>query len=111
MTWEQYAKDQEQIAFGQFLLHTIAVAMGTKPAPAAINRAVFKSTECGAWIKFDEQGILVGTIVEGSDAEFSTRIELEGIDIDEAGAGLLRQRFLSALEECENFANEHWERL
>ena len=54
MTWEQYAKDQEQIAFGQFLLHTIAVAMGTKPAPAAINRAVFKSTECGAWIKFDE---------------------------------------------------------
>jgi len=72
---------------------------------------VYKGTDCGAWVKFDENGIVAGTIVEGSDSEFSTRISLE----DELNGGLIEDevtliiRFESALAACETFANEVWE--
>jgi hypothetical protein len=32
-----------------------------------IQRAVYKCTDCGAWIEFDADGITLGSIVEGSD--------------------------------------------
>lgn len=32
-----------------------------------IERDVYKYTDCGAWIAFEEDGILLGSIVEGSD--------------------------------------------
>ncbi|MCU0613257.1 MAG: hypothetical protein MUE60_15915 [Candidatus Eisenbacteria bacterium] len=32
-------------------------------------RAIYKATECGAWIRFEDDGIALGSIVEGSDAE------------------------------------------
>lgn len=32
-----------------------------------IKRGVYKYTDCGAWIEFNETGIKLGSIVEGSD--------------------------------------------
>jgi hypothetical protein len=34
-----------------------------------IKRCVYKYTDCGAWIEFDEHGIRLGSIVEGSDVD------------------------------------------
>jgi hypothetical protein len=36
------------------------------------HRALYKSTDCGAWIKFHEWGIELGSIVEG--ANFGTAV-------------------------------------
>lgn len=36
-----------------------------------LKRDVYKCTECGAWISWDDKYVTVGSIVEGSDAEFS----------------------------------------
>ena len=39
------------------------------------ERHMFKYTECGANIHFDDDGVTIGSIVEGSDAD----IEAEGL--------------------------------
>lgn len=36
-----------------------------------LERAIYKGTECGAWINWDDEKLTIGSIVEGSDAEFS----------------------------------------
>lgn len=38
----------------------------------AIASRVYKNTDCGAWVKFTETGIILGSIVEGSEAEVDT---------------------------------------
>ena len=35
-----------------------------------IEKAIYDGTYCGAWINWDEKEIRIGSIVEGSDAEF-----------------------------------------
>lgn len=37
-----------------------------------IKKGVYKHTICGAWIEFKEDGIQLGSIVEGSDASCQT---------------------------------------
>jgi len=34
-----------------------------------IEKALYKSSSCGAWVHFDNDGIIIGSIVEGSDFE------------------------------------------
>jgi hypothetical protein len=85
------------------LVETIANSIGIEPYPEKINRAIYRGTDCGAWVKFDEDGILVGTIVEGSEAEYSERIELTD-DPDE-----LCKRFWDAIQNCEDFSDENFE--
>jgi hypothetical protein len=36
-----------------------------------MGQMIYGETECGAWIEFDDNGFSIGSIVEGSDAEFS----------------------------------------
>lgn len=36
-----------------------------------IEKCLYRQTNCGAWIKFFDFWVIVGSIVEGSDAEFS----------------------------------------
>jgi hypothetical protein len=92
-----------------FLIETIAKSCGDKSlTPERIDRAVYKGTDCGAWVRFDEKGIMVGTIVEGSDAEFSKRIDLTGIDASKKGEKLLCKRFWEAVQEAEDFSSEIW---
>lgn len=99
-------KMQEDEAFGTFLIETIGEIYQTNDVQL-IKKGVYKYTNCGAWIKFDEKGIIVGTIIEGSDAEYSERISLKNIQPDDQSAKQLKQRFLQALQNCENFANEN----
>lgn len=105
----EYMRSQEDAAFGQFLVSVIADLYGCEHTPAAVNRAVYKGTDCGAWCEFDEEGIKVGTIVEGSDAEFFTRVDLSGLDMDEPSEAVLTERFRAAIQECEDFATEHFD--
>ena len=99
-------QDQEKEAFGRFLIETIADIYDCKPMPSMLSKMVYKHTPNGSYVHFDEKGIIVGTIVEGSDAEHNVRIDLTGIDIDDDGAALLRKRFYDALDECEEFVDE-----
>jgi hypothetical protein len=112
MGWSRHVRDEENSAWGGFLLATIAdiygVPAGSVDAERLINRAVYKFTDCGAWCRFDEQGIMVGTIVEGSDAEYAERIDTRGLDYDEESEQLIRQRFFAALQRCDEFAVEHF---
>lgn len=38
--------------------------------PEQLHRYVYKFTDCGAWIKWDDSSVTIGSIVEGSDADF-----------------------------------------
>jgi hypothetical protein len=93
----------EDAAFGEWLIKVIADNIGSEPDQKSIDRAIYKETDCGAWVRFDDKGIMVGTIVEGSDAEYSERIELSDQE-DE-----LCKRFWDAIQRCQDFANEHFE--
>jgi hypothetical protein len=108
MTPEQFARGQEDEAFGAFLIHAIADPLSLPPDVGRIDRAIYKGTSCGAWIRFDAEGIKVGTIVEGSDAEYSERIDLSGVEMTAEGARLVHDRVFEALRRCEEFAEEHW---
>lgn len=107
--------NEENAAFGMFLVQTVAESCGLEfKGPISelerrIDRAVYKGTDCGAWVLFDEKGIVVGSIVEGSDAEFSERIDLTGIDISDAGAEILTQRFWNTVEKINDLACDAWE--
>lgn len=37
----------------------------------ALKKDIYKTTECGAWIDWTDESVTVGSIVEGSEAEFS----------------------------------------
>jgi hypothetical protein len=99
------ATPEENESFGRFLIEVLAEFCCCKPTPDAINRAVYKMTDCGAWCLFDASGIKVGTIVEGSEAGFSTRVDVTGLDCDEESARELIDRFTTAIDECEDFAD------
>ena len=107
--------NQEHEAFGMFLVGAVAEGIGLpfegklSDIVSKIQRAVYKGTECGAWVQFDEKGIMVGSIVEGSDAEFSKRIDLSGVDISDEGSTLLNERFWAALDEIDDLACAEWE--
>ena len=45
-----------------------AAAHGT--TPEQLPRSIYKYTDCGAWITWDDDSVTIGSIVEGSDAEF-----------------------------------------
>lgn len=49
-----------------------------------LERSVYKNTSCGAWIHWDNQHIHIGSIVEGSDAEFDREFKFpfDSDDID-----------------------------
>lgn len=106
----QYEKIQADAAYGQWLLTAIANHVGAnEPTEKSISHRVYKDTACGAWVKFTATGIQVGTIVEGSDAEFAQDIDLEGIDFTEEGEAELVARFDTALQNCEDFSDEHFQ--
>lgn len=106
-TWEHYIRGEEAAAFGRFLVEVVAAAYGCDATPDAINRAVCKVTESGAWVVFDEEGIKVGTVVDWPPESFSMRVDLAGLDCDEDSDRTLVERFRSAIAECDGFARRH----
>ena len=111
--WDTHYRGQEDAAFGQFLVEGIAHWCGLsgneENLVGRIGKAIFKGTVCGAWVRFDELGIMVGTIVEGSDAEYAERIDISGLDTDDDDERLLHERFSAAIQRCEDFADEHFD--
>lgn len=106
--FESYQRSQENAAFGRWLLDTIADLYGCEHTAESVDRAVYKNSDCGAWCRFDEYGIKVGTIVEGSDAAFSTRVDVTGLGDIENPEEELIARFRDAIADCEAFSGEHF---
>lgn len=106
MSWVNHEKQCEAAAIGQWLLETIGRSMGLATEECVewrIEKALYKGTQCGAWVKFDEHGVVVGTIVEGSDAEYAERV---GFVLEDDAS--LVSNFWLAVERCERFAEEHF---
>jgi hypothetical protein len=89
------------------LVAAVANLYCCEPEVSLIKKYVFKFTDCGAFIHFDDEGIVLGTIVEGSDAEYHERLDLSGLDL-ETDKREFRDRFFAALERCEKFSDEVW---
>ena len=51
-------------------INDIAKGKGLESAEQ-LHHHVYKYTDCGAWIAWDDSSVTIGSIVEGSDAEFS----------------------------------------
>lgn len=49
----------------------LASLFGT--TPDHLEHAIYKGTSCGAWIQWNCTSVSIGSIVEGSDAEFSRK--------------------------------------
>ena len=51
----------------------------------SLKRDMYKYTDCGAWIEWDDKQMKIGSIVEGSDAEFDQTFvfpfEMSEVDI------------------------------
>lgn len=66
--------------------------------PEQLNRHVYKYTDCGAWITWNDNSVTIGSIVEGSDAEFSKSFLLP-VESDELDAWVA---------ELERLCDEAW---
>jgi hypothetical protein len=64
-----------------------------------VKRDVYKYTDCGAWIAFEEKGITVGSIVEGVD---------EGTDTHFVPYPFTLAEYDTALDEVEKEASAIW---
>lgn len=63
-----------------------------------MDRALYKSTACGAFIHLKMDGVLIGSIVEGSDTEFSNFLRFPFSEM----------AFDDTLEWLEAACNEEW---
>lgn len=71
---------------GSELMAQVAAYWGLPPTAteADIAKSCYKNTECGAWIRITATGLVVGSIVEGSDQDCRThKLQWEGEDIEE----------------------------
>ena len=64
-----------------------------------LKRNVYKYTSCGAWVDEDEQGVALGSIVEGVD---------EGTEIHSLTYPFTIDQFQNALQSVEDEASEIW---
>tara|TARA_R100000664_G_scaffold32559_1_gene47686 strand:+ start:884 stop:1177 length:294 start_codon:yes stop_codon:yes gene_type:complete len=64
-----------------------------------VEKNTFKYTDCGAWIQSQPDGIAVGSIVEGSDADCTPHKLEYPFELDE---------FWEALQAIEDEAKEIW---
>ena len=74
-----------------------------EPADATdehLSRIVYKSTACGGWMQSIDGGVKIGTIVEGSDAEF----------MDTLYYPFTEAEWDAAWNEIEHLAEEEWKR-
>ena len=69
------------------------------PNPQLWEKRIYKATDCGAWIKLEENAITFGSIVEGSNYDV-TPIQVKW--------PFAREEFWDALELVERAANRIW---
>ena len=78
---------------------------GTEPidtarAQAAIEKAIYKGTDCGAWIGYEDDGVKLGSIVEGVEETTETHFLAYPFEASD---------FWNALERIEEEAGEIWD--
>lgn len=68
-----FERDCELAAIGQAIIEDTASWCGLPESASIgeIEKAIYRGTCCGAYIHFTEFGVVIGSIVEGSDAEFN----------------------------------------
>ena len=66
---------EEDIGLGSELVKRVMEHFGLEESDPVhrLEKAIFKGTDCGAWIEFTETGLAVGSIVEGSDVSCTTQ--------------------------------------
>jgi hypothetical protein len=98
----------EAADFGGWLIEAIAEKVGAPPKPDMIDDVVFRNTDNGVWVRFDEHGILVGSVVPEKDKEFTERVDVSGLmDLDDAIArSTLFGRFKEAVRKVDGLAEE-----
>jgi len=74
----------------------------------AIERGIYKDTSCGAFIQCSDNGVVIGTIVEGVDTEYSEEIDLRGLELTNVDAIWFIDQVERILQDCEDFANQEW---
>lgn len=87
----------------QQAINEIAHYLGIHPNEEAIGRAIYKNTDCGAWVKFEDTQIAVGSIVEGVDFDAQTRYVPYNL-----APRLLKRAFSEAVEAVEKECDEIW---
>lgn len=74
------------------------LARAWETTPERIERDLYKYTACGAWINWTEESVTIGSIVEGSEAEFYKTF-LFPVELPELDAWI---------EELERLTDEAW---
>lgn len=78
----------------------LAAHVGAEDAcEGTVARRVYMDTSCGATVTLHDGYVLVGTIVEGSDAEFTN---------DRLVYPFTEEAWAEAIQACEDFADAHW---
>lgn len=73
-------------------IHDLAEHFGT--TPEHLEHYIYKYTDCGAWINWTYTKVSIGSIVEGSDAEFDETFEFP-FDSEEVDDWLEEQEYLT----------------
>lgn len=98
MTTETSPKKAKAI---KVLKDFFAIDPAADPDFNVMSRRLYKATACGAWIAEEKDGVAIGSIVEGSDADCETR-RIKWADIT-------TESLNKAVERIENEAEELWE--
>ena len=77
-------------------INDYAECLGT--SVSSLKRDVYKYTDCGAWIDWTDESMTIGSIVEGSDAEFAMTFKFP-VYLDEVDEWF---------EELEQLTDEAW---
>lgn len=107
-TFEGYMQAQEQGEAGRAMLEELARLYGCESNEKAIERQVYKATDCGAFIVFPVDGPLrveIGSIVEGTSAEVGPYEIGYMLHADDSS---FIERFRGTIEQVEDEANEIW---
>lgn len=101
----------EAMAIGDDIKSIVCEYLGcsTEATEQQIDWMIYKGTDCGAWFKFTETGVQIGSIVEGSDATFDDVLNYpftveqfgELVDAINAQACDAWQEVRREVEECE----------
>ena len=94
--------DAQKAAAIKILKDFFSIEPDAEPDFSIMSRRLYKATACGAWIAEEEDGIAVGSIVEGSDADCETH-RIKWADITAEAI----QKAIDAIEaEAEELWNE-----
>lgn len=88
-------------------LRVLAEEFETNATVESIARIIYKGTSCGCYFDFVGETIIIGTIIEGSDAEYSVELDLADYQDDNAGDSCLVDDVKSAIDTCETFVEEY----